>query len=94
MPAIQDNATMSEIDALCRTTQGAFAVAVSHLSPDGCTATAPAEWAEEFDFLRLTLAGQAEINGRVVRHEGKVADIRFFGQISPLAIAAWGRKAA
>ena len=94
MPAIQDNATMSEIDALCRTTQGAFAVAVSHLSPDGCTATALGEWAEEFDFLRLTLAGQAEINGRVVRHEGKVADIRFFGQISPLAIAAWGRKAA
>ena len=94
MPAIQDYSMISDIDALCQTTQGAFPVAVSHLSPDGCTATAPAEWAEEFDFLRLTLAGSVEVNGRVQRLQGREAQIRFFGQISPLVIDQWSRRAA
>jgi hypothetical protein len=83
-----------QMRALCKAAQGTFPIEIEQLTPEGCTAQAAAEWEGDLDFLRLTLAGQAEINGRVVRHEGKVADIRFFGQISPLAIAAWQRRAA
>jgi|GEM_PF-5672428 len=94
MPEIEAALDQQILHGLCQTSQGAFVVDVSHLSPEGCTATAPAEWQDDFDFLGLTLEGKAEINGRVVRREGRLADIRFFGQLSPLAIAAWGRQAA
>jgi len=94
MPEIQDLARQPTLDALCQTAQGAFVIAVSHLSPEGCTATAPAEWAEEFDFLRLTLAGSVEVNGRVSSKHGREAEIRFFGQIHPAVIEGWQRRAA
>ena len=67
---------------------------IDRLTPEGCTAEAPGEWSGDLDFLRLTLAGQAEINGRVVQHDGKRAEIRFFGQIHPLVIENWRQRAA
>ena len=82
------------IEGLCQTPQGAFVVAVSNLSPDGCTVTAPANWTEEFDFLHLTLAGVVEVNGRVQNMQGRKAAIRFYGQISPVVIEHWRRRAA
>lgn len=80
--------------AFCEAAHGSFAVEIDRLTPEGCTAEAPAEWSGDLDFLRLTLAGQAEINGRVVQHDGKRAEIRFFGQIHPLVIENWRQRAA
>jgi len=80
--------------ALCEASQGSFPVEIGSLTPDGCTAEAPAEWAGDLDFLRLILAGQAEINGRVVHSEGCRAEIRFFGQIHPHVIESWQSRAA
>jgi hypothetical protein len=82
------------ISALCQTSHGAFVVEVSQLSSDGCTATAPTAWEEEFDFLRLTLGGSVEVNGRVLHRHGREAEIRFFGQIHPCVIESWQRRAA
>jgi hypothetical protein len=94
MPQTQAPPLPQAIDALCETPQGAFVVAVSQLSPEGCTVTAPAEWEEEFDFLRLTLGGSVEVNGRVLNSHGHEAEIRFFGQIHPCVIEGWRRRAA
>ncbi len=84
----------SPIPALCRIDGLVRAITVTRLSPEGCTAEAEGGWTEDHEFLRLTLAGQADVNGRVLRRDGARAEIRFFGQISPLVIESWLKRAA
>ena len=94
MPDMQSSSQPQALDALCQTEHGAFVVSVSDLSPEGCTATAAAAWEEEFEFLRLILAGSVEVNGRVLKRQGNAAEIRFFGQIHPCVIDQWSKRAA
>jgi hypothetical protein len=75
------------IGAQCDCARQSFPVALSDITCDGCAAEAPADWNEDYDFLHLTIADQIEINGRVLRHQGRRATIRFFGQIHPRVVA-------
>lgn len=74
------------IAASCTLGEATFPVRVSSLSCDGCRIEADGEWPAECEFLHLTLDGEVEINGCALRHKGKRADIRFFGQIHPVVI--------
>jgi len=71
-----------------------FPVSVTRISCDGCTVEAGDDWAADFDFLSLTLAGEVAVNGRVVRREGRRADIAFYGEIHPHVVAQWCQRAA
>lgn len=71
-----------------------FPIAISDITPDGCCAIAEDDWGEDADFLRLTIAGSVQINGRVLQHRGHEARIAFFGQIHPAVIAQWGTQRA
>lgn len=75
------------IGAQCDCECQSFPVTISEITCDGCAAEAPADWIEDYDFLHLTIADQIEINGRVLRHQGRRAKIRFFGQIHPQVVA-------
>ena len=81
-------------DAVCQTSGGTFLITMRELTTVGCSAIAPAEWEEDFEFIRLTITGRAQINGRVVSRAGRNAEIRFFGQINPRAIEGWMLAAA
>jgi hypothetical protein len=74
------------IGAQCDCARQSFPVAISDITCDGCAAEAPTEWMEDYDFLHLTIANGLEINGRVLRHQGRHATIRFFGQIHPSVV--------
>ncbi len=74
------------IGGLCDCDRQSFPIAISDITCDGCAAEAQAEWDRDFDFLHLTIADRIEINGRVLRHEGRRATIRFFGQIHPSVV--------
>ena len=94
MPANKTNGKPGPIGARCDIERRSFAIALSDITPDGCSCEAEGEWDGECDFLHLTIADSVEINGRVLRHEGHRADIRFFGQIHPAVIDQWKRLAA
>ena len=80
----------AQIAAQCDIEQRSFAIGISDISPEGCVAEADAEWgedaAEDWQFLHLTIANRIEMNGRVVTHQGRRAEIRFFGQIHPCVV--------
>jgi phenylalanyl-tRNA synthetase beta subunit len=83
-----------ERDIECDPDRRSFPIAISDITPDGCSCEAECEWDQEFDFLHLTIAGQVEINGRVLRHKGRRCEIGFYGQIHPAVIDEWKRLAA
>ena len=83
----------SVFDAECTCGGETMRVRVLSISSDGCLAEAERDWREDFDFLRLDLPDGVVANGRVVRREGRLARIMFFGQIHPLVIAGWQRHA-
>lgn len=75
-----------EIPSSCTLGAATFPVRVSALSCDGCRIEADADWPAECDFLHLCLGGEIEINGRALRRTSGGLDIRFFGQIHPVAV--------
>lgn len=95
MPATRKTvAKRTPLGALCDLDRRSFPVAISDISPDGCSCEAECGWDGDCDFLHLKIAGSVEINGRVLRHHGQRADIRFFGQINPLVIDQWNAPGA
>ncbi|GAA0268053.1 hypothetical protein GCM10009127_04770 [Alteraurantiacibacter aestuarii] len=94
MPSRKVRCKTSRIGAQCDLDRGSFAVALSDITPDGCSCEAPVDWEGDLDFLHLKIAGRIDINGRVLWQEGKRASIRFFGQIHPSVVDELGRLAA
>ncbi len=70
----------------CDLDRASFAVAISDISCDGCSAEAECDWGEDCEFLHLRINDAIDVNGRVLWHEGKRAGIRFYGQIHPAVI--------
>ena len=75
------------IPGSCTMGQSTFPVKVSGLSCDGCRVEADSDWPEDCDFLHLSLGGEIEINGCAASCKGRRAEIRFFGQIHPVAVS-------
>lgn len=96
MPAVRNakKPVSTPIGALCALDRHSFPIAISDITPDGCSCEGTCDWAEGGEFLHLTIAGSVEINGRVLRHRGRRADIAFFGQIHPAVIDQWKQLAA
>ncbi|MXO61223.1 hypothetical protein GRI89_16890 [Altererythrobacter salegens] len=94
MPARKTARRSTPIGALCDVDARTFPIAISDITPDGCSCEAECDWGEDGEFLHLTIAGSVEINGRVLWHKGHRASIGFFGQIHPAVIDQWKRRAA
>ncbi len=62
------------------------AVSISALGVDGCIIESEQVWSAELDFVHLVIAGDTQMNGKIVRVVGKRAEVRFFGQLHPAAI--------
>lgn len=82
-----------EIPSSCTLGDATFPVRVSALSCEGCRIEAEGDWPSECDFLHLCLGGEIEINGRALRRTRRGLDIRFFGQIHPVAVDRLARAA-
>ena len=87
-------ASSATCGGLCECGTRSFPIAISDITPDGCSAIADCDWGEDTEFLHLTIADSVHINGRILRHKGHEARIRFFGQIHPVVIAQWADRAA
>lgn len=94
MPERNTDQNCAGISALCALDRRSFAIAISDITPDGCSCEAPADWDGECDFLHLTIADKIEINGRLLWQKGRHAGIAFFGQIHPQIVEQLARKAA
>ena len=86
MPRSEVDRKPARLTGRCELDDASFAVAISNISCDGCSAEAECGWAEDCDFLHLRIDDRIEVNGRVLWHKGKRAGIRFFGQIHPQVI--------
>ncbi|WP_305097966.1 hypothetical protein [Croceibacterium aestuarii] len=84
----------TQIGALCALDARSFPIAISDITPEGCSCEADCEWGEDCEFLHLKIADSVEINGRVLACKGRRAQIGFFGQIHPAVIDQWKRLAA
>lgn len=94
MPKARAKHKAAQIAAFCDLERRSFPIAISDITPDGCSALAPAGWDGDCDFIHLTIADKVEINGRVLWQKGKRASIAFFGQIHPHVVDELGRLAA
>jgi phenylalanyl-tRNA synthetase beta subunit len=94
MPAKRTARKTASLAALCACERDCFPVALSNITPDGCAAEAECDWDTLREFLHLRIADTVEINGRVIAHDGRRAQIGFFGQIHPAVIAGWSRRVA
>jgi len=63
------------------------AVSIVGLGIEGCTLEADEVWPAAHDFVHLDIAGTMAMNGRITRVVGRRAEVRFFGQLHPAAIA-------
>ncbi len=86
MPASQKARKLAQLSGQCDLERASFAVAISDISCDGCSAEAECDWGEDCEFVHLRINDSIDVNGRVLRHDGKRADIRFYGQIHPAVI--------
>jgi phenylalanyl-tRNA synthetase beta subunit len=94
MPATKSAKRKAPIGARCDLERRSFPIAISDITPDGCSCEAACEWDDDCEFLHLRIADSVEINGRVLWHQGQRAAIGFFGQIHPAVIDEWKRLAA
>lgn len=79
-------AAQQPIPSFCTIGGKNFAVRVTALSSEGCELIAESSWPEESDFVRLSIGGDVEINGRAKRNGHCEASIKFFGHIHPVAV--------
>ena len=91
---VKRTCTAAPIKALCDLDRGSFPIAISEITSDGCACEASVDWEEDCDFLHLRIADRIDVNGRVLWQNGKLAGIRFFGQIHPAVVDELGRAAA
>lgn len=71
----------------CQCDTASMAVTVTNLGIDGCVIEADEVWPSAHDFVHLQIAGTITMNGKIVRVVGRRAEVRFFGQLHPAAIA-------
>lgn len=64
-----------------------YAVRILHLCAEGCEMEADFDWPGMADFVHLQIDNSIVMNGKLVRTQGRRAQMRFFGQIHPAAIA-------
>lgn len=86
MTAIREDRRLARLSGRCDLDSASFAVAISDISCDGCSAEAECDWGEDCEFLHLRIDDRIDVNGRVLWHDGKRAGIRFYGQIHPAVI--------
>ena len=86
MPKQANGQPCEPIAAQCAADRRRFAIDISDLTPDGCSASAPEDWNLADDFLELTIGESVDIKGRLEWCEGCMARIRFFGQLHPVAV--------
>lgn len=94
MPRARSATRSTQIGAFCDLDQRSFPVALSDITPDGCSCEADCDWEVDCEFLHLKIAETVDINGCVLARRGRRAQIRFFGQIHPAVIDQWKRLPA
>jgi hypothetical protein len=82
------------LDGQCDCEGSRFAVSISNLAAEGCELAADAEWPGATDFVRLQIDDSIVMNGKLVWVQGRRAQMRFFGQVHPAAIARLHGQAA
>jgi hypothetical protein len=85
--AFSDPRGLPLLPGLCDGDSGTVSVAISRLSVEGCVLEANDDWAGADDFVHLQIAGSIEMNGKLEWAQGRRAQMRFFGQVHPAAIA-------
>lgn len=85
--AFKDRCNQPALPGQCRCDGAAKAVRITHLTSDGCVLQAGEDWDGAHDFLHLQIAGSIETNGKLEWVQGRRAQMRFFGQVHPAAIA-------
>lgn len=69
-------------------------VAVTGLTSDGCILESADGWTGPEDFVHLEIVGIIATNGKLTGVEGHRAQMRFYGQVHPAAIAKLLEQAA
>jgi hypothetical protein len=83
----QSSRELAALPGRCECDGESMAVTVTRLGVEGCSLVADGVWSAEDDFVHLEIAGTLSMNGRLVRIAGQRAEVRFFGQLHPAAIA-------
>lgn len=76
----------ARVEADCRIDRRTFPVTVSSLGSDGCVIESAGDELEPSEFLNLRIGGAMDVNGCTVWCDGRKAQVRFFGQVHPVAI--------
>lgn len=84
---LDDRRNWTALPGQCQCDGASTAVTVTALGVEGCTIEAEEVWPAAYDFVHLDIAGTLAMNGKVVRVSGRRAEVRFFGQVHPAAIA-------
>ena len=69
------------------------AVSIFQLCAEGCELEADVDWPGATDFVHLQIDNSIVMNGKLVWVRGRRAQMRFFGQIHPAAIAKLHERA-
>lgn len=85
--AFENRREAPALPGLCDCEGDSFPVAITHLGAEGCVLEANDDWAGAADFVHLQIAGTIDMNGRLEWAQGRRAQMRFFGQVHPAAIA-------
>lgn len=85
--AFEDRRDQPALPGRCDCEGRDMAVAVTRLTGDGCLLEANDDWAGAADFVHLQIASSIDMNGKLDWAQGRRAQMRFFGQVHPAAIA-------
>ncbi len=85
--AYEDRRDTPALPGRCACEGESLAVAVTRLTADGCVLEANDDWAGAADFVHLQIANSIDMNGKLDWAQGRRAQMRFFGQVHPAAIA-------
>ncbi|WAT16869.1 hypothetical protein OZN62_07905 [Aurantiacibacter sp. MUD11] len=85
--AFDDRRDIPAIAGACECEGARHAVAITRLTADGCMLEANDDWPGASDFVHLSIDGSIEMNGKLAWAQGRRAQLRFFGQVHPAAIA-------
>jgi hypothetical protein len=85
--AFDDRANLPASAGICDCERQKASVAITRLTTDGGVLETNDDWRGASDFVHLQIAGTIEMNGKLEWAQGRRAQMRFFGQVHPAAIA-------
>ncbi|MEL1252137.1 hypothetical protein [Aurantiacibacter gilvus] len=85
--AFENRREQSALPGRCDCEGTSMAVAITCLTTEGCVLEANDDWAGVADFVHLQIASAIDMNGKLDWAQGRRAQMRFFGQVHPAAIA-------